>query len=849
MYPTFRQSDCFERADKHGYSVIFKSFPPPEFKDRFSTCKSNRRLAKLIGKSTFKLQTHQELLRDGKCWILPYWDLDMYTVEVGNIVDTRRKIITAFNEVCSVVFPMINEKFNSAYCKWSDSSGVVDDKFKISLHCVYADVGLGFEFNRANQEGREKRCAMHQFGMLCVRESRKYQILEDIIDPKVWTRNRAMRCVGCHKPYSQRVLKPLTPEFEVEEEYTHTDILSHLIARFDRPERPCRIKDSVELHLNVKPVMNTKFLDSVAADIGCEIDTVSGNLITLKTVDTGRICPITGQRYVPGNNRCFLHIQNGDVYYRQHGVDGQKLLAAKKPHKKQYERFHDITKLVTLYKRTGDEFTVNMIKEYLRDVVTCINIPNEPEFIVKVDGFDYGYSLQDVDSFKYKHCHELFGSMSRCAKFRCRVVLKNKKGEEYVDWREFKIKNVLDDMVASVGQLVTYNDCRYVPFCEKQPFIGKNIFNTFIPFSLLNHKGTKHIPFPSHAIYELMRTDLTGCHSEAFEYLLNYIAMKIQRPNQKMDTALAFVRTIQGIGKSQWSKWIRILFDDRNCKVVSNLDNLFGSFNAHLRHSLWVFLEEIKGKGAAWSEASRLKDLISSDSQLWTKKHHETEEGGWYGSIVIFSNNSFGIRVETSDRRYVLFDTTARYRDDVAFHNLVAAQTMDVDYMSSAFAFFKDRDINNWNWRTIPKTKCRADVKRACESVGMTFTRWLFENKTNHNYRDDFGSWGGNGPANGNWSELKEFGGDFSYVTNKKQLVLAFRRFKEKTGHSTKIHERNTIIDTIQQLWRTHLKIGQFRINGARHRGFKIASLRALQNDLEKMYRDPIDLGILNGDS
>ena len=96
---------------------------------------------------------------------------------------------------------------------------------------------------------------------------------------------------------------------------------------------------------------------------------------------------------------------------------------------------------------------------------------------------------------------------------------------------------------------------------------------------------------------------------------------------------------------------------------------------------------------------------------------------------------------------------------------------------------------------------------------------------------------------------MKEFGGDYSYVTNKKQLVLAFRRFKEKTGHSTKIHERNTIIDTIQQLWRTHLKIGQFRINGARHRGFKIASLRALQNDLEKMYRDPIDLGILNGDS
>ena len=65
-------------------------------------------------KSKFNLQTQQELLRDGKCWILPYWDLDMYTVDVedGKIVELRREIITAFNAVCTVVFPYINEKFN-----------------------------------------------------------------------------------------------------------------------------------------------------------------------------------------------------------------------------------------------------------------------------------------------------------------------------------------------------------------------------------------------------------------------------------------------------------------------------------------------------------------------------------------------------------------------------------------------------------------------------------------------------------------------------------------------------------------------------------------------------------------
>ena len=838
MDPTFRQADCFELADKHGYSVIFKIFPPPNFKDRFSTCKSNRTLAKLIKKSTFELQTHQELLRDGKCWILPYWDLDMYTVEVDNIAETRRQIITAFNCVCTTVFPYINEKFNPAYCKWSDSSGVVGDKYKISLHCVYRDISIGFEFNRANQEGREKRRAMHQFGKLCILESKKYPILEDIIDSKVWTTNRAMRCVGAHKANSQRVLKPLTPEFETDDEFTRTDIESHLISRFERPERPCRIKDSVDLHLVAKPVMDTKFLDEMAAGIGCCVDTINGNLITLKTVDVGRICPLTGLRYVPGDNRCFFHIQNGDVYYRQHGVDGTKLIAARKDSTKRYELYDDIQKLISLYKRAGDEFTLNMVKDYIRDTVIYINKPCKPEFIVKVDGFDYGFSLSEVDSFKYVQGQDLYGPISRCAKFRCRVVLKNKKGEDYVEMQEFKIKNVLDDMVASMTQLRTFTDCRYVPFSIDQPYIGKCVFNCFIPFSFLNRKPTRDIPFHTHAIYELMRSDLTGCHKEAFEYLLNYVAMKMQYPARKIDTALAFVRTIQGVGKSQWAKWIRILFDDRNCKVVANLDNLFGSFNAHLRHCLWLFLEEVKGKGASWSEASRLKDLISSESQLWTKKHHETEEGGWFGSIVIFSNNSFGIRVETSDRRYCLFDSKEKYRDDIKFHNLVEAQTMDVEYMSNAFWFFMNRDISQWNWKKIPKTQTRTAVKRACESVGMTFTRWLFENKSNHS-----NEWTNSGPV---LTKLTGGDKDWSYVTNTKQLVEAFRRFRDETGHSTKLNDRNTIMDTIKQLWRKNLSPGQFRIDGARKRGFKIKSIRALQRDLEKIYRDPIDLELLN---
>jgi len=88
----------------------------------------------------------------------------------------------------------------------------------------------------------------------------------------------------------------------------------------------------------------------------------------------------------------------------------------------------------------------------------------------------------------------------------------------------------------------------------------------------------------------------------------------------------------------------------------------------------------VRSKGSAWEQAGRLKDLISSESQLWEKKHCETECGGWYGSIVIFSNTSYGIRVESTDRRYVLFDTKYKLRDDKKFHDQVDAETMNAEY-------------------------------------------------------------------------------------------------------------------------------------------------------------------------
>ena len=832
-----RQAECFEYADKNGLAIFFKAFI--QQRTRFYCCKNVREWCKGIHRRTAPLETSQELLRDGK-WLAPYWDLDAYFPTDEGFETRRHNVITAFEKLLELVLPLIDVEFDRDCLERSDSSGATDSGFKLSLHAVYADPSIGFEYNRANQDGRDLRKSLDEFGKLCIQRSEPFEDLwynsEDggvvtrtcMIDKKVWTTNRCMRCVGCNKPGDDRVLLPLdTSTEECDRFYSRSDIEDHLISRTMPPQHPCVIKSTVPLVTQPKRVVYTRsVLQHIAEKLGCQIDRVESNLVTLKTNPEGRVCPISHARYMPGNNRCYLTMRSGEIHYNQFGVDGS-LKMGQVETEKTYESFRDIDKLFALYRRLKQDFTVDHIKAYLRDVVIYIQAAFQQRYIVKVDGYKHGFGFEGiVNQFAYKSDPVKEGLFGKGGP-RFRV-----QGEKGV--KTIKVDTVLEHMRAD-NQLETYNEECFVPFTKKMPYIGKRVFNTFIPFSMTDYsERSKPVPpFEQHGIYKLMKRDLTGDHPVAFGYLLDYIAHKLQHPNIRIETALCFIRTVQGVGKGQMAKWLTMLFDERNCKTVANLDHLFGRFNAHLQKSLWVFLEEIKSKGSAWEHSGRLKDLISSTDQNWEKKYHETESGGWYGQIVIFSNDSYGIRIENCDRRYVVFDTKYHYRDDKDLHDRVAAETMCPDHIAEAYKFFMKRDVSKWNWRNIPETKTRLAVKECCENVFLSFTRWLFEKETNFSFQ---------------CFEYEEDRIELNVakqycVTYPAHLVAAFRQDKHVTQHPSKVNYKRQILDGLEQLWGPCW----VRKTVKRQRCIRIF-IPDLQRELSRQFRGQVNLEILKNE-
>ena len=337
-----------------------------------------------------------------------------------------------------------------------------------------------------------------------------------------------------------------------------------------------------------------------------------------------------------------------------------------------------------------------------------------------------------------------------------------------------------------------------------------------------------------------MRSQLTGGDPLSFEYLLNYIAMKLQKPQCRIDTALCFLRTSQGVGKGQW--WLAQLFGPSNCTSCSNLEHVFSNFNSHLSSSLWLILEEVKSGGKGWENSDRLKDLISSTAQMWEEKFKVAKSGKWFGQVVIFSNHSFGVRLENSDRRHVVFDTKADRRDDKQFHDQIATETQNSDFMATAYQALVNRDVSQWNWRQLPVTRTRDIIKRGCESPWLKFTRWLFEDESNFDTMcaEEYGSFC---PEYVQWTTK---GSDVSITTYPDHLAYLFKQCRDRLGFHCKVNEVTVMVDSIAFLWGTAAKFGRYRTSKCKRGvrgGIRISSVLGLQAVLSKHTRSTVLFG------
>ncbi|MFM9857700.1 DUF5906 domain-containing protein [Pseudoxanthobacter sp. M-2] len=167
------------------------------------------------------------------------------------------------------------------------------------------------------------------------------------------------------------------------------------------------------------------------------------------------------------------------------------------------------------------------------------------------------------------------------------------------------------------------------------------------------------------AFFDHLMDNVCGGSQELYDWLLAFFGHMIQRPRERVATALA-LRGRMGTGKSIVGEIIGQLFP-AHYYLVDDPRYVVGNFNAHLRACLLMQVDEGFWAGDKQAEA-RLKSLISSETTMVELKGVDPIQVANRVRLMVTSNDDWMVPAGKEERRWAVYDVgDGRIRDGSYF--------------------------------------------------------------------------------------------------------------------------------------------------------------------------------------
>ncbi|MGM9403681.1 primase-helicase family protein [Aliiroseovarius sp. KMU-71] len=154
------------------------------------------------------------------------------------------------------------------------------------------------------------------------------------------------------------------------------------------------------------------------------------------------------------------------------------------------------------------------------------------------------------------------------------------------------------------------------------------------------------------------------------EYILDWIAMKVQQPGRVMGTMPVFI-SAQGAGKG-------IIFDDllmrifgQHAAVIEDSDQLVGKFNKHLLDACYIFADECFFVGDKRA-AQKMKRRITGKTLMLEAKGVDSVTVLSHLGVITATNEAHAINVEVKERRYIIQRCSDARRGDRKYFERLA---------------------------------------------------------------------------------------------------------------------------------------------------------------------------------
>ena len=235
----------------------------------------------------------------------------------------------------------------------------------------------------------------------------------------------------------------------------------------------------------------------------------------------------------------------------------------------------------------------------------------------------------------------------------------------------------------------TYDTMDFIPYGVACP---NNVFNLFTGFDIEKERNKKTNSFNN--ILETVKLN-SGDNDDTYNYLLNYLAHLVQKPAILPEVSIVVIGE-QGTGKSSlWENFGDKLLGKKYALQSSNPDDIIGRFNMN-KNKLLVVMEETESKNT-FTACSQIKTLITQPTLNFENKGKDKFQVRNCGRYIFISNNQTPVKIEQSDRRFMVMECSNRHIQDKVFFGKVNEEWNDPQAVKGFYDFLMKRDISNFN--------------------------------------------------------------------------------------------------------------------------------------------------------
>ena len=360
------------------------------------------------------------------------------------------------------------------------------------------------------------------------------------------------------------------------------------------------------------------------------------------------------------------------------------------------------------------------------------------------------YKFEHLDFYNQEYCSNLVGSVDNetyqlrktyIEYFLCKVQVPDAcyifqngdmkdgivKSEPYVYSSQSiscLLKPIMSGIVSSHGVPINFYDkwsCDpkqrvfrkydFIPYNISKP-AKTDIFNMFMGFNPKVYTKPQNDNKCLNVWFDLCES-LCGDDKEHVKYLHNFLANMFQEPTKRPPVAIVF-KGNQGTGKNLMLDAIGNMIGNEHYITSSKPQDFFGDYAEGFYRKLLVNVNEAEGKDTFDFEG-KMKSFITEDTIVVNPKFVRPTNVCNFARLIITTNkpNPIPIDVKSKDRRYVVYQTTDRFKNkyNAKTWTKMYNHFRTEEFMSTLYKYYMSLDLSKVDWiNDRPITKAYRDM-------------------------------------------------------------------------------------------------------------------------------------------